>query len=100
MPDIEHNRWPEAYSRAMLELENALLFGRIMAARTEIAKRLVELDALPELHREERLAIADALRGLRSLEQEDQQHKAAEIGKAALEKVSSISPRFTTNGPV
>jgi hypothetical protein len=80
----------------MLELENALLSGRIMEARTEIAERLVELDALPELHREERLAIADALQGLRSLEREDQQHKAAEIGKAALDRVSSISPRFAT----
>jgi len=90
----EQSNWPEAYCKAIWGLENALVAGYIVEARAEIANRLVELNHLPGLHAEERQAISEALRGLQSLEREDQGHKAAEIGKAAWEKLSSISPRF------
>ena len=94
MADNASTGWPEVYSKAMWEIEDALLAGRIWDVRAEISKCLVELQALPGMHTEERQAIADALRCLQSLERDDQQHKAAEIGKAAWEKLSSISPRF------
>jgi hypothetical protein len=94
MTNNEQTRWPEIYTNAMLELEDALLAGRILEARAAISKRLVELQALPGLHTEERQAIADALQGLQSLDREDQRNKAAEVGQAALEKVSSISPSY------
>ena len=68
--------------------------GYIFEARAEIANRLVELNYLPGLHAEERQTISEALQGLRSLEREEQRHKAAEIGQVAWEKLSSISPRF------
>ena len=89
------SNWPDVYSKAMLELEDALLAGRIVEAREEITKRLMELNHLPGLHTAERQAINDALQGLLTLEREDERNKAAEIGKAALEKISSIARRFT-----
>jgi len=95
----EQSNWPEAYCNAIWGLENALLAGYIFEARAEIANRLVELNHLPGLHAEERLAISEGLQSLRSLEREDQRHKAAEIGKAAWEKLSSISPRFAPQAP-
>jgi 4-aminobutyrate aminotransferase-like enzyme len=78
----------------MWEIEVALVFGRIVEARAEISNRLFELNHLPGLHAKERLAISEAMVCLRSLEREDQRHKAAEIGKVVLEKVRSISARF------
>ncbi len=90
----EQSKWPEAYCKAMWGLETALLDGRILDARAEIAERLVELNYLPGLHAEEHQAIREVLEGLRSLELEDQRHKAAEVAQAAWEKLSSISPRF------
>jgi hypothetical protein len=44
--------------------------ARIEAAQTAILARIEKLATLPGLHPEERQAIEDALRGLRSLEQE------------------------------
>jgi hypothetical protein len=90
----KQSNWPDAYCNAIWGLENALVAGYIFEARAEIANRLVELNNLPGLHSEERLAISEALQGLRSLEREDQRHKAAEIGKMAWEKLSSLTPRF------
>ena len=90
----EQSTWPDAYCKAMWEIENALVFGRIVEARAEIANRLVALNHLPGLHAKERQDVSEALQALLSLEREDQRHKAAEIGKVVLEKVSSISARF------
>jgi hypothetical protein len=87
----EQSTWPETYCKAMWEIENALVFGLIIEARAEISNRLFELNHLPGLHAKERLAISEAMVCLRSLEREDHRHKAAEIGKVVLEKVSSIS---------
>ena len=94
MADNASTGWPEVYSKAMWEIEDAILAGRIWDVRAEISKCLVELQALPGMHTEERQAIADALRCLQSLERDDQRHNAAAIGKVAWRKVSSISPRF------
>ena len=94
--------WPEAYCKAIWELENALVAGYIFEAREEIANRLVELDNLPGLHTEERLAISEALQSLRGLEHEDQRYEATEIAKAAWLKLRSISTRFArqaSDGP-
>jgi len=90
------SNWPDVYTNAMLELEDALLAERIVEAREEIAKRLMELNHLPGLHTAERQAINDALQGLLIVEREDQRYKAAEMGKAALEKISSIARRSTS----
>jgi hypothetical protein len=94
MADNGQTGWPEVYSKAMWEIEDALLAGRVWDVRAEISKRLVELQALPGMLAEERQAIADALRCLQSLERDEQRHNAAAIGKIAWGKVSSISPRF------
>ena len=91
----EQSEWPEAYCKALWEFEDALLAGRIVDARGEISKRLVELNHLPGLHAQESQAISEAVHALQSLEREDHRHKAPEIGKGAFEKVSSISRCFT-----
>ena len=100
MADDAQTGWPELYSKAMWEIEDALLAGRIWDLRTELSKCLVELQALPGMHTEELQAIADALRCLQSLERDNQRHNAAAIGKVAWRKVSSISPRFAPQGHV
>ena len=94
MADNAQTGWPEVYCKAMWEIEDALLAGRIWDVRAEISKCLVELQALPEMRTQERQAIADALRCLQSLDGDNQRHNAAAIGKVAWRKVSSISPRF------
>jgi hypothetical protein len=82
--------------RAMLELEHALMAGRIMDARSEILRRLEALRDMPGLHASERLSIQDALSSLRSLEREevryaDEKHRKA--AKLALEKLGPESAR-------
>jgi len=47
MADNASTGWPEVYSKAMWEIEDALLAGRIWDVRAEISKCLVELQALP-----------------------------------------------------
>jgi hypothetical protein len=79
----------------MLELEHALMAGRIMDARSEILRRLETLRDIPGLHEPERQAIRDALSGLRSVEREevryaDQKHR--EPAQLAREKLRSIGP--------
>jgi hypothetical protein len=95
MSDFDQTRWYRLYSRAMLELEHALMAGRIMDARSEILRRLETLRDIPGLHEPERQAIRDALSGLRSIEREevrytDQKHR--EAAQLALEKLRSIGP--------
>ena len=96
MPDYEQEDWFRIYARAMVELEQAKIAGRIGDARTEIAARIEKLRDMPGLHGPERQAIDDALNSLRSLEQEDERAKADErrIAEAALEKLKVLGPKL------
>jgi hypothetical protein len=95
MSDYGQSQWYQLYARAMVELEHALMAGRIMDARSEILTRLETLRDMPGLHQPERQAIQDALSALRSLEREEvryveQKHRAA--AELALDKLRSIRP--------
>jgi hypothetical protein len=95
MTDYDKAKWFQLYSHAMLELEHALMAGRIMDARSEILRRLEMLRDMPGLHEPERQAIQDALSGLRGLEREevrfaDEKHR--EAAKLALCRLRSIGP--------
>jgi hypothetical protein len=95
MTNYDKAKWFQLFSHAMLELEHALMAGRIMDARSEILRRLELLRGMPGLHEPERQAIQDALSGLRSLEREevrfaDQKH--IEAAKLALGRLRSVGP--------
>jgi hypothetical protein len=104
----ELSRWAQDFSDARyatralssvstpkLELEHALMAGRIMDARSAILRRLEMLRDMPGLHEPERQAIQDALSGLRSLEREEvrfEDEKHREAAKLALGRLRSIGP--------
>jgi hypothetical protein len=95
MSDYDQSQWYQLYARALLELEHALMAGRIMDARSEILRRLEILRDIPGLHEPERQAIQDALSGLRSIEREEVRYadeKHREAAELALEKLRSIGP--------
>ena len=101
MGDYEQSSWHQLYARAMVELEHALMSGRIMEARSEILLRLEALIDMLFLHAPERQAIQDALSGLRSIEREEAIYVAEEHRKAAklaLEKLRSIGPAIERAG--
>jgi predicted DNA-binding transcriptional regulator YafY len=86
--NFSKQEWFTLYQTALVELQQALIAGRIAATRTEIEKRMEALQGLPVLHDEERHAIVDALRALRLIEREE----AREAAQTALEKLESIRP--------
>src|ERR1700722_17590762 len=95
MTDYDKAKWFQLYRHAMLELEHALMAGRIMDARSEILRRLETLRDMPGLHEPERQAIQDALSGLHSLEREEVRsadEKQREAARLALGKLRSIAP--------
>jgi hypothetical protein len=99
MSDTPEEKWIELYTSAMLELKHALMAGRILEARAEIAARIEKLQGMPGLHERELQALADALHNLRTLERiehqadgDSEQHR--EAGQNALKKVESLAPRF------
>jgi hypothetical protein len=96
MSDSPEEKRIELYTSAMLELQHALMAGRILDARTEIAARTEKLRGMPDLHEKELQALDDALHGLRTLERIEQQADAdVEQHREAtkvLEKVESIAP--------
>ena len=95
MRDYDQSKWYRLYTSAVLELDHALLAGRIMDARSEVLRRLEALRDIPGLHEHERQAIQDALSGLRSLEREEVRYadeKHREAAKLALEKLRSLGP--------
>ena len=59
--------WQELYKAALLELRPEQLRLRIEAAEAAIHLRLQELGKIEESSSDEHYAIADALRGLRTL---------------------------------
>jgi hypothetical protein len=95
MSDWGQSKWYRLYAKAMVELEHALMMGRIMDARSEILRRLETLRDMPGLHEPERRAIQNALSSLRSLEREEARYadeKHREAAKLALEKLRSVGP--------
>jgi hypothetical protein len=72
MEDYKQEEWVSVYQSALIEVEEAKMSERIKAACEAIVARMEKLSTLPEPHPKERQAqaIEDALRGLRSLEQE------------------------------
>lgn len=91
--DFQKEDWVSLYQSALVELEEAKMSGRIEAAHSAIVTRMEKLINLPGLHPKERQAIEDAMRGLRSLEQEQArltaEHKRLAVEKS-LENVRSI----------
>jgi hypothetical protein len=53
---------------AMLELDPAKLKNRVELALLEIHRRIRELETTPAKNREERIALTDALNGVRTLQ--------------------------------
>jgi hypothetical protein len=95
MSDYDQAQWYQLYARAMVELEHALMAGRIMDARSEILTRLEMLRDMPGLHEPERQAIQDALSALRSLEREEVRYvneKHREAARLALDRLRFIRP--------
>jgi hypothetical protein len=64
---MTHQDWQELYKAAMLELRPEELGQRIEAAESAIQQRLQELSATAAVAGGEHHALADALRGLRTL---------------------------------
>jgi uncharacterized protein (DUF342 family) len=99
MSDTPAEKWIELYTSAMLELKHALMAGRILEARTEIAARLEKLREMSGLHHRELQTLTDALHNLRTLERIEQQQDGdaqqhREAAQNALEKVKSLAPKI------
>jgi len=94
--EYEKEEWFRLYKRAMLELEQAKMVGRIQDARSGITARIEKLLDIPGLHEREKQAIEDALNNLRTLERVDEREKADErqIAEAALEKLRILGPKL------
>jgi hypothetical protein len=89
------SKWFQLYCHAVLELEYALMAGHIMAARSEILRRLEALENIPGLHESERQCIQCAFSTLRTLEREEIRaagEKQTEVAKLALVKLRSVGP--------
>ena len=93
--DYQQEDWMALYEAALTELEHAKMTGRVEAARTAILARMEKLQILPGLHPEERQAIADALHGLKLLEQEEARFNT-EAQRYAIDKTLE---RFRSVGP-
>lgn len=94
MSDYKQEHWVRLYHSALLELEHALMAGRLVDARAAIVNRIEQLRDMPGLHNEERRAIEEALMTLSVLELEDIRY-AAEHRKAAytaLQSLGSLHP--------
>lgn len=63
--------WKELYRMAMIEFEPAKLKNRMELALLEIHRRIRELELAPSKNSGERIALDDALNGLRVLKQEN-----------------------------
>jgi hypothetical protein len=95
MDDYSKEKWVGLYNAALLELEHALVHGRIGDARSEIARRLEILSTMPGLHGYERGAIQDALANLRVIEREEVRYADNEqrrLAERALERLRAIKP--------
>lgn len=104
MHDYNAEKWVALYRSALVELEQALMAGRILEARKEIAARVEALRDIPGLHTHELHAIDDALRTLKLLEVEDAKYAAdqhKEVAQEALRKLRRLEPTIMRlNGPI
>jgi hypothetical protein len=94
MSGHDTEKWFELYTSALVELERALVTGRIADARHEVKIRVEKLKALPGLHEEEYQSIEDALFNLRLLEDEESQLAEDDknrVLKQAFDKLKSIA---------
>jgi hypothetical protein len=95
--EYEQQKWFELYKAAMLELDRAVITGRIGDARAEMITRLEKLGQHPGLHQDEYHTIQDALRNMQLLEIEEA-HLAAEDKKRLLhetaQKLQGVAPKF------
>ena len=97
MNDYDKQKWFDLYRTALLELNRAVMTGRISDARGEIATRLEALKQHPELHQHESQAIQDALNNLRVLEQEEARLAADDkmhLLQKTIQKLASVAPKF------
>ena len=95
MGDYQDENWIALYRLAVIELEHAKMSGRIEAAQAAIVARMEALQHMPGLHADERLAIGDALSGLRVLQDEERRYNQDQKRHAvdnALEKLRYIAP--------
>jgi hypothetical protein len=95
--DYENEEWVALYRAAILELEHAKISDRINATRTAVLARIEKLQNIPGLHSYERQALADALSGLRVLQDEERRYDAEQKRRAiegALEKLRSVAPQI------
>ena len=77
MSNLEYTEWQKAYRDALLEVDLEKLAARIFDAETAILMRVKALKTSSDGHRE-RVAIADALRGLLVLQREKLDYPAWE----------------------
>lgn len=70
MPEIRYPPWQPGWQDALTELDSEKLHQKVIDAEAAIFKRLQELSADRTDHHEERLALSDAIAGLRTLKVE------------------------------
>jgi hypothetical protein len=95
MEDYQKEYWVSLYHSALIELEQAKISGRIIAAQKSIAARVEKLRNIPGLHTEEYRSIDEALRTLGFLEAEDASFDAEAERRAVeetLKKLRSVGP--------
>jgi hypothetical protein len=71
--ETEDGNWRDSYQQALLELDPARLSQKVLDAEAAIFRRLQQLSVDGQakgVHKEERMAINDAIANLRVLQQE------------------------------
>ena len=100
MNDYDREEWFGVYSLALLELERALIAGRISDARISISARLEELKTLIGSHEREQDAIEGALRNLRVIEREEAclaEEDRQRILREAIQKLQEVIPESSNS---
>lgn len=95
MNDFQSERWVALFQAAIEELEHARMTGRIRDANAAIVSRIERLRHIPGLHLPEQMAIEDAVRTLKFLEQLEEHYQVdqkREVAGHALEKLRSVKP--------
>ena len=97
MADYHREKWIEVYQEALIEVEHAMMRGRIREARAQIRSRVEKLKDIPGLHASEHQAIDDALNALRFLEREEDRYdedQRRETLESAVRKLRSLEPKI------
>jgi hypothetical protein len=99
MNDYDSEEWFGLYSLALLELERAVISGRINEARISITARLEELKTLTGSRERERDAIEGALRNLRVIEREEArlaEEDRQRILRETIQKLREVVPESSS----